>query len=416
MSERDSLYRQQVLPVAQEAGSVLQRSLPLLLASLVAALLFITLAILLFTTRYKETEQARGVLESLGPTQEVTAPTSGRIAEWHVQEGDEVVRGQSLATLTRSVFDGNGVPLSRVLKEELQASHSLVSAEIAMTQKHFDDQQEQLRQHLRDKESSLQLLHSEWQLSMEQHEIGERQLAALRVLMHNSAATSRAEIDRQQLSLLGLQRQEQAAQRQLQEQQSEVATLQNQLATLALKGELALLPLRKQALLLEQEIRRAAREETFVVVAEQAGTLAAIAVSAGQSAGAGQLLARIEQQGGEVEAVVYVPSRVAGKLAPGQEVLLSFDAFDFHQYGRYPARIKHISKASIDPRTQILPVPGLNEPVFRLTATLEQSWVEGPASYTLQAGLFFTADFVLEELSLLHFIFKPVLALRGRIS
>jgi membrane fusion protein len=152
------------------------------------------------------------------------------------------------------------------------------------------------------------------------------------------------------------------------------------------------------------------------VIAEQGGKLTAMAVPEGQSVGAGQVLASIGYIGGDVEAVVYVPSRVAGKLYEDQEILLSFDAFDFHQYGRYPARIKQISAASLDPREQLLPVPDVREPVFRLTAEVEQRYVQGPQLYPLQAGLLFTADFVIEELPLLHFVLKPVLTMRGLVE
>ena len=56
------------------------------------------------------------------------------------------------------------------------------------------------------------------------------------------------------------------------------------------------------------------------------------------------------------------------------------------------------------------------EPVFRLRASIEQRYVSGSETYRLQPGLLFTADFVLEELPLLYFIFKPVLSLRGLVG
>lgn len=416
MSQDEPLLRSRVCAPDGEASAVVQRSVPVILASLIAAILFITLVFLLFTTRYKETQQAKGILQSQGRSQQVTAPAPGRLVRWHVEEGDLVTSGQLLATLSRSVYDGSGARRSAVQARELQARLNLLGKEIELTNARFDAERSELQNLLDDELQALELIEEELDLSVERLAIGERQLRAFHTLQRNSSATSVAEVDRQKLSILELRRQKQVAHRLLQRQQSEVSLLQRQIAALALKGELALLPLRKQSLSLEQQINKASREETFVVVAEQTGTVTAIALHAGQPVGAGQLMARIGDQGDDIEAVVYVPSRVAGKLQPGQEVLISFDAFDFHQYGRYPARIKQISKASVDPREQLLPVPGIREPVFRLSATIEQRFVRGPETYPLQPGLLFTADFVLEELPLLYFIFKPVLSLRGLVG
>lgn len=410
------LFRHQVRPLVTESSTVLYRSTPVFAASAIGALLFIVLAYLLLTTRYKETEQARGILQSLGPTQQVTAPISGRVTAWHVDEGESVQPGQTLATISRSLHTGSGVAMSHLQVEELQAQSALISAEIELTRSRLEEEKRHLTSVLEDKKNALRLLQLESETSAQQLEIGERQLSALRVLMQRSEATSRAEIDRQQLAILELQRQNQIAARRVQEQETDVNAIQRELNALELKGELALLPLHKQLLGIEQEARQVSREERFTVIAEQGGKLTAMAVPEGQSVAAGQVLASIGYIGGDVEAVVYVPSRVAGKLYEDQEILLSFDAFDFHQYGRYPARIKQISAASLDPREQLLPVPDVREPVFRLTAEVEQRYVQGPQLYPLQAGLLFTADFVIEELPLLHFVLKPVLAMRGLVE
>jgi membrane fusion protein len=104
-----------------------------------------------------------------------------------------------------------------------------------------------------------------------------------------------------------------------------------------------------------------------------------------------------------------------GNLFQGQQVMLGFDAFDYRYYGRYPAVVEQISRGSLDPREQLLPVPGISEPVFRVRLSLTKQYVEGPDIARLQAGMLLRADFITAEMSLLSFIFKPLLRLRGRI-
>ena len=410
------MLRPEARKFSPDSQSIVQRTAPLLLVSVVAAVLFLVLVWLLLTTRYKETEQARGVLYSSGPTQKVTAPDAGRIVRWHVNEGDQVQKGELLATISRTLYDEEGNEISQVLAADLRDKRDLVAGEITLLQDRFSIDQQRLGRSLTQNENILKLLQQELALSNEQLIIGERQLIALQTLMKKTSATSRVELDRQRTTNLELRRQNLTADRQLQQQKARVDELQQQLKSLNLQNELTLLPLRKQQVELEQRISHATRSDNFVIVAEQPGRITSIVLAEGQPVRPNELMAQIGSIGNGIEAVIYVPSRVAGKITSGQEILLRFDAFDFHRYGRFPARVVHISEASLDPREALLPVPGLNEPVFRLVADIEQHRVSGPEEYSLQAGLLFTADFILEELPLLYFIFKPVLDLRGLVG
>ena len=156
-------------------------------------------------------------------------------------------------------------------------------------------------------------------------------------------------------------------------------------------------------------------QERFTVVAEDRGVVAALAIEAGQPVSPGQLLLRINPVSPQLQAIIYVPSRVLGKLATGQELMLSYDAYDYRYYGRYQAVVTQISRASLDPRELLLPVPGISEPVFKVLASLNEQTVEGPDIARLQAGMLLNADFITAEMSLAAFIFKPLLRLRGRI-
>ncbi|PCI77224.1 MAG: hypothetical protein COB20_08420, partial [SAR86 cluster bacterium] len=118
----------------------------------------------------------------------------------------------------------------------------------------------------------------------------------------------------------------------------------------------------------------------------------------------------------ELQATLYVPASVQAKLVTGQSVLLRYDAFDFRLYGRHEATVVAIGKARLDPRETVLPIFGINEPVFKVTAELHESVVQGDSLYRLQSGATLMADFVLFEMSLLQFIFRPILGLQGKVT
>ena len=75
-----------------------------------------------------------------------------------------------------------------------------------------------------------------------------------------------------------------------------------------------------------------------------------------------------------------------------------------------------IGKARLDPRETVLPIFGINEPVFKITAQLHETAVQGDSLYRLQSGATLMADFVLSEMSLLQFIFRPILGLQGKVT
>lgn len=403
-------------PGSIQMARIVYQSPSMLLGALASALLFLALLVILVTTRYKETEQATGVLERGRPGQKVVAPVAARIVAWHVEEGEQVQAGQTLATLSRSVFDQQGSEFSSHVIASLEQQRRLLSEDLRLGQLQYQQQGLQRDAAAADLQQEIVLLTDDLALIDAQLEIGARQMQALHTVHVASAGISRREIDQQQLSQLALKRQRQEAVRLLARRQADLARLQEQADTAATSQDRDQVRLQRDLARLDQELVRSQQQDRIAVVAEQTGVVSAIRIGAGQPVRANQSLAQIQQPDSPLQAVIFVPSRVAGKLVPGQKLLLRFDAFDYHHFGRYGATITHIGRASIDPREQLLPVPAINEPVFRLTARLDQHYVEGPDIYPLQSGLAVTADFVLEDLSLLSFIFKPVLALRGKVG
>lgn len=418
MTDTDNLFREEV--VARHFGNynsatVIYRARLMLVGSLAGALLFITLLWLLMDTRYKETTTARGILEADGLAQRVVAPVAAVLQEIHVEEGQTVRAGQVVAILDRRLYTGTGISTSAVQIAALRRQRQLLEQQERTAQQWLQSRDRQVQSRLTDLRESESLQEQGLALIARQSRIAEEQLVSLRALLEN-AAVSRADVNQQLLSSLDLQRQQQTARSSLQQWRSEAHKLEQEHAALLAEFQLQKLQRQQRLAELQSKITSLREQDEIAVVASAAGTVAAIAVQPGQPVNSNQTLVQISADQHAVRATIYAPSSVVGQLLPGEEVMLRFDAFNFRHYGRYTARIEQISRAAIDPREQLLPVPGINEPVFRITARLDQYYVEGPDIFPLQAGLLFSADFVLQESSLIRFIFKPVLSLRGKIG
>lgn len=417
MSERKELFRPQA--VAHRSGRsysspiIFQHHILAHLAWLLAALL-VCLLMVLGMANYKETEIALGILKPREGSQKIVAPVSAMVKEVVVRVGQSVEKGQILVALSTSVFDYAGRLSHRPQLQHLDAQRNLLLRQLDIQQLIQD--QKRLRLLAEDESllASMESVDREAELLSLQLETSAGNLLSIAVLLDNGNL-SQSQYDQSYTSHLGLLRQQQEVEQHRQQLSRQLQDLSAQQVDSGLRFEQQKLQSLERRGQLDYEIDILDHQDRFTVVAENSGVVAAIAIEAGQPVGSGQLLLRINPVNPQLQAVIYVTSRVLGKLAPGQEVMLSYDAFDYRYYGRYGAVVSQISRASLDPREQLLPVPGIDEPVFEVLASLGQQYVEGPDIARLQSGMLLGADFITAEMSLVSFIFRPLLRLRGRI-
>jgi multidrug resistance efflux pump len=158
------------------------------------------------------------------------------------------------------------------------------------------------------------------------------------------------------------------------------------------------------------------RNSSLALVAHAAGVVSGVMAGPGARVVPGEPLIYVQPQELELLATVFVTGSAVGKLEPGQQALLRYDSFDHHIYGRYEATIVKIERSSLDPRDHMLPLTQIGEPVFRVSLRPNQHYVEGPDIYPLLPGMTLTADVVMHEMTLIQFMFKPFLGLRGKLT
>lgn len=416
MNERIGLFRKEAVQHRfdrfHSAPIIQQAYLFRIFCWLSAALLLVALT-LLGLTNYQETETARGILELSRGTRKLVSPRAAIVKEFAVAEGQTVTKGQVLAWLSTSVFDKSGRLSQESKIENLQTRITGLNQEQKI--------QDQLRNQVKEEnlvaissfEVSEELLEGEAEIINSQLLVSERNLNAYEKLLQHSDI-SQFEYDQYFAIYLDQLRQQKEIGQRHQQLIVQKQGLISQVNYSDLEFQKHSLRLRMEVDQVNYQIDELVNREVISIVAEEDGIVAAIASKIGQPVLASQPLMYIHPLVDDLEAVLFVPSSVMGKLFPGQDLLLSFDAFNYQNYGRYPATIKLISRASLDPRELLLPVPNINEPVFKIVASLAQEYVEGPDVYRLQAGMLLTADFVKSEMSLLSYVFRPLLKLRRR--
>ncbi len=378
-------------------------------------LLVFSLGLLLCLVEYRETETARGRLVPTEAEQKLVAPKSGVVQQLRVGSGDQVSAGQVVAVVSLSLYGAEGQLLSDSERHFLEKKLQGLREQQQLITDRFTLLQDQLEDRITEQQRKIGLASAQ-ELALEhQIQISSELLAATEILL-DRGSVSEAAFRRQELEHLNLVRGLNVVLVEIQENESLLVEYRNQIEESALDKGIAISQVEQEIYSLSHRLEENYQLQTVSVIALRDGFVSALPVKEGEAVSEGQTLLYIQPNNQNLLAEIYVPSSVVARLFVGQEVLIRYDAFDFHTYGRYFASIEYIGRSSLDSREHLIPVSHHAEPVFPVLVKPDQHYVEGSEIYPLQAGLLLEADFVIAEMSLVELIFKPVLSLRGKLT
>jgi membrane fusion protein len=131
-----------------------------------------------------------------------------------------------------------------------------------------------------------------------------------------------------------------------------------------------------------------------------------------------QALATILPAGAELAAELYVPSRSAGFIKPGMEVMLRYQAYSYQKFGQHRGYVRDVSSTAL--RLDELPLPvasaNPNEPLYRVRVRLDQQAVQASGiSQPLKSGMAVDASILLERRKLYEWVLEPLYSVTGRV-
>ncbi|WP_323744769.1 HlyD family efflux transporter periplasmic adaptor subunit [Pseudoalteromonas sp. PPB1] len=135
----------------------------------------------------------------------------------------------------------------------------------------------------------------------------------------------------------------------------------------------------------------------------------------GKSVNAGQNLLSILPQGSQMQAIIYVPTSSFGFINLGQETKLRYHAFPYEKFGIYNGTVEQVSNSVILPDETSTPGV-IQQPAYRVVVALEAQQITAYGKQTpLRAGMMLDADIIVEERSLLRWLFDPVFSIKGQL-
>jgi membrane fusion protein len=417
-----SLFRKEaVAHQGERLTGAISLAQPLSIKLTVVLLVCVAIAILvfLFSAEYSRKETVRGFLMPNKGVIKSFASQGGTIENLWVTEGDNVTKGQSLATIIVRQNNSNGIDQSIQLTQQLNAQVALLGDEISQhkslqTQELLNLQTQKTA--LQNEQIALkgQLILADQKLTLlNQQQVEFNQL-------NKNGYLSKLDKDRQQQTLLEAKQDKQNFARLLLQQQNELSKASFNITNIPQQHTLRINNLKRQQVDLQRQLAQVANNYKYTVTASNNGIVTGIQVVEGETLSPSKAqtkpLLHILPQGSELIAELLLPTRSAGFVQVGNNTRLRFDAFPYQRFGFIESEIVRIDQALINPNEIQLPIP-LQEPVYRLRAKLNQQKMNAfGKAFELKSGMLFEADIMLEQRTLIEWLLEPIYSLRGRVS
>lgn len=378
----------------------------------VLGLLFLAVLLLyLGVVRFKTTVAASGVLVPGAGAVRAGPAWQGVYHSINVREGESVEAGQVMALISTRRHDEDGRSRSRAEQsfrrreiERLQHRRQLAQQTAETRLRQFSDEQSRLQESLRmleDEADTMRRRVQARQASLEAREsMRERGLLAeITYRQHEERYLALVQQQQQLAGRIIANRQKQEALRDRRHQSRlDQATRDHELESTILRRL-------HEARLLESDA-------LLAVVAPVAGRAGPVTAREGDVARPGSTLATIIPDATPLQARLYLPGSAMGRVEAGQTVQLTYDAYPYQTHGNHEGTISRVSTTTLDPRHQSLPLPEIREPVYRLEAELpEQTLKADGESHRLRSGMRLRAQIVTAEMTLLAYMFDPLLRL-----
>ncbi|MGY6554925.1 MAG: HlyD family secretion protein [Wenzhouxiangella sp.] len=366
------------------------------------------IAVLTFGT-YERRERVPGFIMPTAGLVRVVAPRLGVVTSVQIADGDEVVAGQTLFSVSGLRGAAGGLDADAIQVEVLERERANVDARMLRESQLSEIRTSDARRRMAEMEGQARGIQQQKALARERVDLMNRELARLESLRAN-AHVSASMLDDRRGELLAAQQAMTSLAREFERLQADIAALEAELELIPLQLGARQDELYARLLEIERMLTEAEVQRDFVVRAPVAGRVTSLVAFPGQSVTPNQSVLAILPDDSQLQAVLLVPSHAAGFIQPGQQVRLRFDAFPHQRFGVYGGLVYSVSRTMLNPGDQVGPLL-LQTPAYRVVARLDaDSIMAYGESIPLQPDLTLQADIMRERMRIIEWIFDPIRA------
>lgn len=348
----------------------------------------------------------------------VTSSQPGIVLEASVRDGDFVRRGDVLFVLSGDRMGPDAVDYQRGISLQIEARRRSLEADAQRTVLAERQETEQLNRRI----VSLQLEpeRTRQQQRQQQLRIGIAEDAVARYRdLHARGFVSRDELSVREGELAQLRGQLEGLQREALVVERELVAARRELDALKSRYAMQRGEIERAMLVARQEFTELESRRRIVVSASADGRVTLVMAEVGQSVDTSRPLAHIVPSDSALVARLYAPSRAAGFIRQGQDVLLRYDAFPYQKFGQQAGKVVAVSVAAASTaelNAVALRPEWANEPLFIVTVQLPDQTIGGEGHLPLHVGMRVEADLLHETRKLYEWILEPLYAARSRVG
>ncbi|MEW6991958.1 HlyD family secretion protein [Colwelliaceae bacterium 6441] len=413
----EQLFRQEVVDNKKyRLSGVISLVQPPIFKSLALLLLVVVISSVIFLSMgsYTRKETVTGILQPDTGLLKLSALQAGIITELLVHEGEEVKKDQPLFRIKSEKHGIQGFELNQSLINQYQFQINTLKLQLKNQQtKHLLEAKA-----INDNHSSLTKRSAQLEIQGEifetRIEINQKILQQVSSLS-GTGFISELDLNKQTDNLLSLEQQASAM-------SSERLAIRNQIEQF--KSQISQLPMvqgkendaiTSQLAQVQSQLATIKQQRLSEVRAPADGIVSGLLAKPGKSVNAKQNLLSILPKGSVMQAVIYVPTSAFGFIEQGQETRIRFHAFPYQRFGIYDGQLAQISANVILPEET--DIPGLiTVPSYRVVVSLNAQHIQAYGrNIPLRSGMKLDADIVIEQRSLIRWLFDPVFSIQGKL-
>ncbi|AIX75383.1 MAG: HlyD family efflux transporter periplasmic adaptor subunit [Mixta calida] len=416
----ESLFRQEALEANKTSmiGTVALYCPPYrwLIISLVGIIAIAVAAFFTFGT-YTKRETAIGQLMPAKGIMNVASMAAGTVIDINVEEGQQVKKGDAIATVSSEVFTALGQTREKVA-QQLQLQRERLRIDLEDQEKLFAEAIKGLQERERLLSSQLQQLEVQQNQRTRQASLARRQLKKLN-LMREEGYASNSQVEQQEAAVIDADARMQDIARQRIDIDQQLAQTRQQLRELPINNRNKQNDIERRLSELEQSMAENESRRSIVLRAPIDGLVGSVMAKTGQMVSAGQTLFSVLPDEGHLQARIMVSSRAIGFIKPGQKVVLRYQAFPFQKFGQQYGKVVEVSRVALSPQ-EVATLTGNNnvqEQHYRVVVALDKQDINVYGHQEkLRPGSALEADFLIDTRHLYEWVLEPLYALGQRAS
>lgn len=413
----ENLFRQQAL---ERKRRRLQGNISLVhppLFKFLALLLFIIVTVslvFLASGSYTRKERVTGVLQPNKGLIRLGAPNAGIVSEVLVTEGEKVKKGQTLLRITSEKYGVDGVELNQSIIRQYKLQITSLQFQIQQQEVKNRLEIEELEYNKSSFEKSRKQLENRKSIYSERMELN-KEIYEQITAMATKNYVSKLELSKHRDTFLSLKQELLTIEEEKLALESQLTKTKNRLNQLPIEHSKALIALKTELEDLKVQVISQKQQRLGELRASVDGVVSTLLTKPGKSTLPNQNLVAIVPFESTMQAIAYVPTSAFGFVEKGQSTRIRYHAFPYEKYGTYAGVISETSESVILPSEAS--IPGIiSEPSYRITIDLNSEHVSAYGrKIPLRSGMRLDADIIMEERTLLQWLFDPIISVKGKL-